>query len=210
MKPGLLTFRTNQVQKLLDYGLSVTVDGTEFFQVHKLFMRATVQNDGVIVGYKALEAPSSRLYLMDRVSKMTDEEFMTVSSTLAMNEQLKKIKPVMEMVREAIEIHEKFSSRPVMIGSHLNEAGDEVKIRPPLIGHIVKQRGELPFTLSIEDLETQGARIERIQTIWKFAPNNDPKALLDVLGSEHSVHQEHGVAPKIRTQKEPEAGFSPN
>jgi hypothetical protein len=206
----------NQVQKLLDYGVPVTMNGIEYFQAHKLFQRAEVRNDGVVTGHRALEARNGRLAMMNMVSTMSEEEFMIVSSTLALNEQLKNAKPVIEMIHDALEMFKKFSNQRVTISKYLNDEGDEVALSRPMEGFITRENGDFPFQICLDDIHTKGAKMTGFNTIWKFTPNElekdgpwDISEQVEVYGSSHSMYEERGVAPKIKIHTIPEAGMSP-
>lgn len=217
MKSGILTFRLNQVQKLLDHGFPVVMGGIEYFQIHQLFQRAEVTRDGKLVGHRAIAAQDGRFCLLDKVSKMTNEEVFSIQTLLAMNEKIDSFKPVMEMLIEAIDIQKGYFGTECAIRSYLNDSGNEVKLNKPVKGKIHKNSGELPFLLAFSDMDLKGARVEHIDTIWTFIPNDDihqmdglkQGELYEVYGSEHSIYTEKAKPPLISYRKSHEEGYSP-
>ncbi|MFK4132313.1 hypothetical protein ACI2KR_08470 [Pseudomonas luteola] len=187
MKPGLLNHQLDNVQKLLDYGQPVVMNKVEYVQLHKLFMRSPVYRGGELIGHRALEVPSGRLYLMDMVSKMSEEERFDVSAKLTLAKNLESKSSVLEMLHSAISTIGKFVNKPSVITHRILENGEESRIHSPVSGRVVKNKGELPFEIAIDGIDEIGKALTSFDTIWNFAPNSGQAQpqIIQIYGSSH-------------------------
>lgn len=209
-----LTHKLNAAQKMWDFGMTVTIAGREYIQADKLYLRGTLEKGDGTIEARPLEQPSDRLSLINLISKMTEDEYAYVIGTLGLNDNFKRLTPIMDQIVAAVDIYRENSNKIIYINEYLNNQDDIVTLDKPV--SIVLQppgRGsELPFKLSVPEIYEFGANIKGIDTLYNFnmARQSDQALPKDasIYGSMHDIYGKvhlprFSVKQKVQQQLEP-------
>lgn len=209
-----LTHKLNAAQKMWDFGMTVTIAGQEYIQADKLYLRGTLEKSDGTVEARPLEYPSDRLSLINLISKMTEDEYICVIGTLGLNDNFKRLTPIMDQIFAAANIYREHSNKILYINEYLNNQDEIITLDKPVsIVLTPPGRGsELPFKLIAHGVFEFGANIEIIDTTYSFsmARQSDPALPKDarIYGSMHDIYgkvdlPKFAVKPKNQQQLEP-------
>ena len=209
MKDGLVTHYLNIAQTLLDYGFPVVMHGTEYFQADKLYIRAEVVRPGNIREYTPLEAPLSRMDMLELASSLSESEILQITTTKALNE-LKGRRPIQEMILCAKKIQALYALKPMVISKYLNDEDEFVSLNTPVEVHLRKDVGQLPLMIMSEEFFEKGRAITKFETSWGFSvadnqPNQSIPKDARIAGSVHfssrpTVIPDHRVTKEINNE----------
>lgn len=167
MKDGLLTHYLNLAQTLLDFGFPITIQGQEYFQVDKIYMRAAVVRNNSITAYTPLGMPLDRLGKLRLISKMSESEILALTTSKVLND-LKGRKPLQEMLLTAEKVQEIYAEAPIEISQYLNGDDDLVELAKPVKVQVLKDHGVIPFIIMSDDLFEKGKGISSFEVSWAF------------------------------------------
>lgn len=207
-----LTHKLEIVQKLLDYGVTVTINKQEYVQAHRLFLRGVLEKGDGTTEARPLAQPSDRLSMMNLVAKMSDDEFFMASSTSALNDGFKGRTSVLEMIHAAVNVYKENSEKILYISEYVDN--DEViKLDKPMSIVLKKSNHELPIELSVPELFEFGANVTEIDTLYSFtqARQSDPELPQSarIYGSLHRYNGEI-IQPKFVQRAKPENSLELN
>jgi hypothetical protein len=201
-----LTHKLQIVQKLLDYGVTVTIENREYVQAHRLFLRGTLEKGDGTIEARPLAQAGERLNLMNLVSKMSEEEFFTASSTSALNDGFKGRTSVLEMIHAAVNVFNEHKDKILYINEYILD-DKVIKLPKPQSIVLKKANHELPIELSVPELFEFGQNISEIDTLYKFsqARQSDPEIPQGarIYGSMHKYNGEI-IQPKFVERAKPE------
>ena len=212
MSKSSLTHRLNSVQKLLDRGIPVTIQGMEYIQLDKLYVRAVMTRGDGSKEARPIEVSSSRLALIDLVSKMSEDEYASVVGTLTLNDFNNRAF-VTDMVHEAMQIYKEFSGKKISISSYIDKYDNTVNLDKPIIIYLKPEAQSLPFQICCPELFAFGKNIEGFDTIYyNFAKLKSENVNIPdgsyIYGSRHETDGK-AHKPVFKILETPEFSMSP-
>ncbi|MGI0856521.1 hypothetical protein ACRCPZ_30450 [Pseudomonas aeruginosa] len=156
-----LLHRLNVIQKALDYGHPVRIDGYEYIQLDRLYCRMERHQGGAVsIVALAAEHLENRGQLMTAVAAMPHEHWLAVATRTALIDTA-KVGAVVEMVFEAQAAHVEALLNGVMIDKYRTKDDEVIDLPSPVRAKVTD-----PLQFYSDELDVMGQDVQSFDSYW--------------------------------------------